>query len=62
MYLDAFENQTAANLNINRRLLKGTITSDGIIDDDFETELGGNESTVRKLKLFCFLLTNLSYI
>ncbi|CAF0829049.1 unnamed protein product [Adineta ricciae] len=40
---DAYENDISSNLNKNRGAIKGNITSDGIIDDDFESELGGNE-------------------
>ncbi len=38
----------------NRGIIKGNITSDGIIDDDFETELGGHQPVVswRKNKHF----------
>ncbi|CAF0806247.1 unnamed protein product [Rotaria sordida] len=42
---DLYGNGTASNSNKSRGLIKGTITSDGIIDDDFESELGGNEPT-----------------
>ncbi|CAF2050718.1 unnamed protein product [Rotaria magnacalcarata] len=42
---DPFDNETASNSNKNRGLIKGNITSDGIIDDDFESELGGHEPT-----------------
>jgi hypothetical protein len=31
---------------ISRGAIKGNITSDGIIDDDFETELGGHDTMV----------------
>jgi hypothetical protein len=31
---------------ITRGLIKGNISSDGLIDDDFETELGGHEPIV----------------
>jgi len=33
----------------NRGVIKGNITSDGIIDDDFETELGGYQTTVSQI-------------
>ncbi|CAF0754260.1 unnamed protein product, partial [Rotaria sp. Silwood1] len=42
---DSYDNGIALNSNKNRGLIKGNITSDGIIDDDFESELGGNEQT-----------------
>jgi hypothetical protein len=42
---DAYDNGIASNLNKNRGLIKGKISSDGIIDDDFESELGGHEPT-----------------
>ncbi|UJR35841.1 hypothetical protein I4U23_028586 [Adineta vaga] len=42
---DAYENEIASNSKINRGAIKGNITSDGIIDDDFESELGGHEPT-----------------
>jgi hypothetical protein len=46
LYIDAYDNGIASNLNKNRGLIKGKISSDGIIDDDFESELGGHEPTV----------------
>lgn len=32
----------------NPGVVLGNITSDGIIDDDFETELAGSQNTVRE--------------
>jgi len=41
--------------------IKGNITSDGIIDDDFETELGGYQTTVSEIiSLVLFFLIYLS--
>jgi hypothetical protein len=58
LYIDIYENRTTTNSNKNRGLIKGNISSDGIIDDDFESELGGHESTVSRKKkiIFCFFL------
>ena len=44
--LDAYETDAPTASNKNRGAIKGNITSDGIIDDDFESELGGNEPSV----------------
>ncbi len=55
LYIDAYDNGIASNLNKNRGLIKGKISSDGIIDDDFESELGGHEPTVNK-KIFFFCI------
>ena len=41
------ELDTLAEPASTRGAMKGNISSDGIIDDDFETELGGNEAIVR---------------
>jgi hypothetical protein len=47
LYLDGSAESTG-DASKNRGALKGNITSDGIIDDDFESELGGaHETTVR---------------
>ncbi len=40
-YLDV-----STELSKNPGTIKANITSDGIIDDDFESELGGHETTV----------------
>ncbi|CAF0905843.1 unnamed protein product [Adineta steineri] len=40
---DVYNNESLSNTNKNRGAIKGNITSDGIIDDDFESELGGHE-------------------
>ncbi len=53
--IDTYDNRATSNSNKNRGLIKGNISSDGIIDDDFETELGGHESTVSKKKSFFFV-------
>lgn len=39
----------SATSNPHRTLIKGNISSDGIIDDDFESELAGHESNVNCL-------------
>ena len=51
MHLDA-SNSGVDETSKNRGVIRGHITSDGIIDDDFETELGGHETAVRRIKQF----------
>ena len=39
-------NSAAGEASNNQGMIKGNITLDGLIDDDFESELGAREATV----------------
>ncbi len=56
LHLDVYDHETTSNSNKTRGLIKGNITSDGIIDDDFESELGGHEPTVSRRFLLHVML------
>jgi len=54
--IDTYDSGIASTTTVTtaatgRGLKKGVISSDGIIDDDFESELGGQNSTVQ-MKLY----------